>query len=73
MLQPDRKFILATPIARGLRYYWLARLVSRFGDDAKERWERSQRLASAVAAGKLAAVKLAAVILTTRYLAELVM
>ncbi|MEJ2256669.1 MAG: hypothetical protein P8X98_06620 [Woeseiaceae bacterium] len=68
MLQPDRKFILATPIARGLRYYGLARLVSRFGDDAGDRWERNQRLASAVAAGILAAV-----ILTTRYLAELVM
>lgn len=61
------KFVLATLVARGLRYYGLAWLVSRFGDDAKALWDRNALLASG-----LAAAVLLAVILTTRYLAGIV-
>lgn len=49
-------FVLATLIARGLRYYGLAWLVYAFGDRARKLWDRHALLTSLGAVAILAAI-----------------
>jgi membrane protein YqaA with SNARE-associated domain len=60
-------FVLATLIARGIRYYGLAWLVARFGSRAKQVWREHALLASVGAAALIAGV-----VLVGDYLASLV-
>lgn len=53
---PIYLFVLAAGIARGIRYYGLAWLVSRFGRRAERLWQRHAVLASLGAAGIIAAL-----------------
>lgn len=53
---PLWKFILASLIARGARYFGLAWLVLRFGEDAKRLWEKHAVLASFGAAAILVGI-----------------
>lgn len=48
---PLHLFLLASALARGLRYYGLAWLVARYGKTAKEMWERHAVVTSLVASG----------------------
>lgn len=64
---PLTLFLLATVIARGLRYYGLAWLVRRYGDKARSLWEDHAVLTSISAAAIVVAISL-----TTKYLAGLV-
>lgn len=49
-------FVLAAVIARGLRYYGLAWLVHRFGEDALRVWKRHALASTLVAAAIIAAL-----------------